>query len=62
MQKFAVTKIEEMLARMESGLKTRGNPVITKELVFNRVRVLQSEGYADDVAFAVALKDFRFTV
>lgn len=58
--KFAQKKIEENLARMEAGLKTRACPVITKELVFNRVRVLKSEGYAEDVAFSIALREHRF--
>jgi len=45
---------------MEAGLKTRYAPELTKELIFNRVRVLKSEGYAEDVAFAIALREHNF--
>lgn len=50
-------RIDAMLVRMNVALKTRFQPELTKELVFNRVRMLRSEGYADDVAFAISLKE-----
>ncbi len=49
-----------MLARFESQLKTRYASATIKSLVFNRVRVLKGEGYVEDVAFAIALREHNF--
>lgn len=54
---FATAIIEENLSRLESKCDTHSNGRILKELVFNRVRVLKSEGYAEDVAFSIALRE-----
>ena len=60
MQTFAQMKVEELLARFESQLKTRYMSATSKSLVFNRVRVLKGEGYVEDVAFAIALREHNF--
>jgi hypothetical protein len=60
MLKFAQVRIEENLARMNAALATRSCPEIAKELVFNRVRVLKREGYAEDVAFSISLREHNF--
>lgn len=57
---FARVKIEELLARFESQLKTRYASATVKSLVFNRVRVLKADGYVEDVAFAIALREHNF--
>lgn len=57
----AVERIHEMLARLETLLRTRNSPHVAKELVFNRVRVLRNEGYADDVALSKAMREHNFS-
>jgi len=57
MVSHSVARIETMLVRLNNAVKTRFAPELTKELVFNRVRVLRGEGYTDDVAFAISLKE-----
>lgn len=66
MSSFQVRKLNELLGEMDRQLKARiGSAYYSttlKELVFNRVRVLQAEGYVDDVAFAMALREHNFVV
>jgi len=57
MVNFATATIESNLCRMNAALKTHSRPSLVKEMVFNRVRVLKWDGYAEDVAFAKALKE-----
>ncbi len=62
MTTFASTKVNELLARMDSQLKTRYMSATVKHLVFKRLGVLKSEGYVEDVAFSIALREHNFTI
>lgn len=56
---FAQHTVESLLAYFEAVVKHRSMPSVTKELVFNRLRVLKNEGFAEDVAFAKALQEYN---
>lgn len=56
---FSQRVIEENLYRLEVAMQTRYAPRQTKNLIWARVGELQAEGYVDDVAFVIALREFR---
>lgn len=57
---WSTAKVIEMLDRFEQVLGSRYSRSVSKAVVFDRVRVLKEEGYCDDVAFAIALKEHGF--
>lgn len=57
---FKAEIINDMLAKFYDALRSHRSPNTTKELVFDRMRAYKAEGYAEDVAFAKALKDYGF--
>lgn len=52
--------IESLLHRLEVRVFTHYNPRASKAVVFRMVAALQAEGYADDVAFVIAMKKFGY--
>jgi len=61
MMKFATDKINDMLFKFYRALPTHPTPNDAKYLVFRRLDVLKAQGYCEDVAFAIALKDYNFS-
>jgi len=59
---FAVVVINEMVDYLERLVRAGVVCSVRKELIFNRVRELQADGYADDVALSIALREYRVIV
>lgn len=57
---YETIKTVENLTSLDRQLKA-GRSDLNKELIFNRVRVLRSEGYTGDVALCIAMKEHNFT-
>lgn len=55
---FGRNMLDNLLAELESIFPSdKQTREFYKTTVFNRVRVLKSEGYADDVALSVSMKE-----
>lgn len=58
---WTYTMLHILLDSLERQAKNRYIGVeLSKEQVFNRVRVLKAEGYADDVALSKAMKELNY--
>lgn len=57
MTRWTANKTHDLLAGIESALRYNSYRETIKAHIFNRCRVLVAEGYANDVALAISMRE-----